>query len=73
LLVSEITDGPVGLQAGLRPQHPDANEEGYVFYPNVNVVVEMANMINASRSYEANVTAVNASKRMANKALDIGR
>jgi flagellar basal-body rod protein FlgC len=55
------------------PQHPDSNDEGYVFYPNVNVVTEMTNMINASRSYEANVTVVNAAKRMALKALDIGR
>ena len=55
------------------PPHPDADEEGYVLYPNVNVVTEMVNMVNASRSYEANVTAVNAAKRMAMKALDILR
>ena len=55
------------------PKHPDANQEGYVFYPNVNIVTEMTNMINTSRSYEANVTVVNTAKRMAMKALDIGR
>jgi flagellar basal-body rod protein FlgC len=55
------------------PSHPDADENGYVLYPNVDVVTEMANLIQASRSYEANVTAVNASKGMASKALEIGR
>lgn len=55
------------------PSHPDANEDGYVMYPNVNTVTEMTDMIDASRSYEANVTAFNASKNMELKALDIGK
>ena len=55
------------------PGHPDANEEGYVAMPNINIVTEMVNMISASRSYEANVTAMNAMKSMAVKALEIGR
>lgn len=55
------------------PGHPDADEEGYVNMPNVDVVVEMLNMISASRAYEANVTAINTSKNMAIKALEIGR
>lgn len=55
------------------PSHPDANEDGYVTYPNVNTVTEMTDMIDASRSYEANVTAFNASKNMQLKALDIGK
>ncbi len=55
------------------PSHPDANEEGYVTYPNVNTVTEMTNMIDASRSYEANVTAFNATKNMALKGLEIGK
>jgi flagellar basal-body rod protein FlgC len=55
------------------PSHPDANAEGYVALPNVNTVEEMANMISAQRSYEANVTAMNAAKSMAQKALEIGR
>ncbi len=55
------------------PSHPDANEDGYVMYPNVNTVTEMTDMIDASRSYEANVTAFNASKSMELKALDIGK
>lgn len=55
------------------PAHPDADENGYVTYPNVNVVTEMTNMIDASRAYEANVTAFNASKSMAMKGLEIGK
>ena len=55
------------------PSHPDADEKGYVTYPNVNTVTEMTDMIDASRSYEANVTAFNASKNMQLKALDIGK
>lgn len=55
------------------PSHPDADENGYVTYPNVNVVTEMTNLISASRSYEANVTAFNAAKAMASKGLEIGQ
>ncbi|MCG9967984.1 flagellar basal body rod protein FlgC [Pelotomaculum terephthalicicum JT] len=55
------------------PTHPDADERGYVAYPNINVVNEMVNMITATRAYEANVTALNAAKDMALKALEIGR
>ena len=55
------------------PGHPDANEQGYVAYPNVNVMEEMANMISASRSYEANISAFNTTKSMAAKALELGR
>ncbi|MBI5810774.1 MAG: flagellar basal body rod protein FlgC [Deltaproteobacteria bacterium] len=53
------------------PSHPDADKTGYVAYPNVNVAEEMVNMITASRSYEANVTAFKASRDMANRAIDI--
>ena len=55
------------------PNHPDANKKGYVAYPNINVMEEMANMISASRSYEANISALNTAKGMAMKALEIGR
>ena len=55
------------------PEHPDADEKGYVKLPNVNTIEEMVNMISATRSYEANVAAINATKKMALKALDIGR
>jgi flagellar basal-body rod protein FlgC len=55
------------------PTHPDANPQGYVAYPNVNVIEEMADMITATRAYEANVTAVQAAKNMAMKTLEMGR
>ena len=54
------------------PSHPDADENGYVTYPNVNTVTEMTNLIDASRSYEANATAFNASKNLATRGLEIG-
>jgi len=55
------------------PDHPDADEDGYVALPNINVMEEMVNMISATRSYEANVAAVKAAKDMALKALEIGQ
>ncbi|HEY3330541.1 MAG TPA: flagellar basal body rod protein FlgC [Capsulimonadaceae bacterium] len=55
------------------PGNPDADKRGYVRLPNVNVVTEMVDMMTASRAYEADVTAVNAAKGMATKALEIGR
>ena len=55
------------------PQHPDADEKGYVAMPNINVMEEMVNMISATRSYEANVAALKAAKEMALRALEIGK
>ena len=55
------------------PNHPDANEQGYVAYPDINVMKETADMISASRHYEANVNAFNTTKSMAIKGLEIGR
>lgn len=55
------------------PNHPDADPRGYVAYPNINTMEEMANMISTTRSYEANVSAFNTAKGMAMKALEIGR
>lgn len=55
------------------PAHPDANKDGYVEMPNINIVTEMVDMITATRAYEANVTALNAAKSMALKALEIGK
>lgn len=55
------------------PDHPDANEEGYVGMPNINVVEEMVNMMTASRAYEANTTSINAAKQMAQKALALAK
>ena len=84
LLNAEMTTGEgvrvVGIvqdQSPLKtvydPQHPDADANGYVQMPNINVVSEMVDMMTASRAYEANVAAVNAAKTMALKALDIGK
>jgi len=67
-----ITDQEQGARV-YDPTHPDADEEGFVTLPNVNLVVEMTNMLSATRSYEANLSVIEASKRMALKALDIGR
>lgn len=55
------------------PAHPDANGDGYVAYPDINVVEEMANMMTAQRGYEANVATVETVKAMYTKALEIGR
>ena len=55
------------------PSHPDANKDGYVLLPNVDTVTEMVNMVSASKAYEANVTALNGTKSMVMKALEIGK
>ncbi|MBQ3796269.1 MAG: flagellar basal body rod protein FlgC [Butyrivibrio sp.] len=55
------------------PSHPDADENGYVTYPNVNTVTEMTNLIDAQRSYEANATAFNASKNLATTGLELSK
>jgi flagellar basal-body rod protein FlgC len=55
------------------PGNPDANPQGYVLMPNVNVITEMVDMMGATRAYEADVTAVNSAKGMAQKALEIGK
>jgi flagellar basal-body rod protein FlgC len=86
---SEILDQELGTVAGVqvqgvqldktplqkvyKPGHPDADKDGFVLMPNVNVVNEMVDMIGVQRSYDANVTVLTAIKSMANKALDIGR
>lgn len=55
------------------PDHPDADEEGYVEYPNVDLLVEMSDLIAASRAYESNIDTLNAQKNMISKALEIGK
>ncbi len=67
------TDMVTPLQQVYDPAHPDAAEDGYVEYPNVNPVTEMVNLILASRAYEANVAALAAEKRIQEMALEIGR
>jgi flagellar basal-body rod protein FlgC len=66
---SDTTQGPLVYDPG----HPDANAQGYVERPNVNIVAEMVDMITASRAYEANTTTINAAKAMVTKALDMGK
>ncbi|NLK85955.1 MAG: flagellar basal body rod protein FlgC [Clostridiaceae bacterium] len=71
--VSRIVEDASPLRRVYDPGHPDADQEGYVEMPNVDVVTEMVNMISATRAYEANVTAINTTKSMAMKAIEIGR
>lgn len=71
--VAEIVEDESPLEMVYDPGHPDANAEGYVQMPNVNLLQETIDAMSASRSYEANVTAVNAVKLMASKALEVGR
>jgi len=69
--VREITDSKDEAILKYEPEHPDANEEGYVSYPNINPVIEMVDLIEAMRSYEANVSAFKTQKDMDTKTLDI--
>lgn len=71
--VTQIVEDPSDLRLVYEPDNPDANEDGYVEYPNVNTVTEMTNLIDASRAYEANVTAFNAAKSIASKGLELFR
>lgn len=71
--VQRIQEDSSPFRTVYSPGHPDADAQGYVSFPNVNAVEEMADLTTASRTYEANVAAIAAVKRMANKALEIGR
>ena len=68
-IMEDTTQGPMVYD----PSHPDANAEGYVEKPNVNIVNEMVDMITAQRAYEANSTAITAAKTMMSKTLEIGK
>lgn len=61
------------FKAEYDPSNPDADDNGYVYYPNVNTVTEMTNLIDSTRAYEANANAFNASKTMATDGLQIGK
>lgn len=71
--VTRIVEDNKAMRRVFDPTHPDADNDGYVTYPNVNIVQEMTDLIDATRSYEANVTAFNATKNMALKGLEVGR
>jgi flagellar basal-body rod protein FlgC len=71
--VMGIVESDAPLQRRYEPGHPMADEEGYVFYPNVNVVEEMTNMISASRSFQMNVEVMNSAKQMVQRVLTLGQ
>lgn len=71
--VSEIRPNPSPFKVVYDPGHPDADANGMVSKPNINLMEETVDMMNASRDYDANVTVIKAAKRMALKALEIGR
>jgi flagellar basal-body rod protein FlgC len=71
--VTEIKEDQTPTKLVYNPTHPDADENGYVQMPNVDVMKEMVDLIAATRNYDANITAINASKAMFVKALEIGR
>ncbi|OGX61739.1 MAG: flagellar basal body rod protein FlgC [Paenibacillus sp. RIFOXYA1_FULL_44_5] len=71
--ISQVINDPTPFKRVYDPTNPDAGADGYVLMPNVDMVKEMADMISATRSYEANVTALNATKSMISKALEIGK
>ncbi len=71
VMTQEVREEPIKPRMVLDPNHPDAREDGYVVYPDVNVVTEMVDMIASSRAYEANATVLSAAKDMINRSLDI--
>ncbi len=71
--IVEIKEDPSLLPRVYDPTHPDADENGYVTKPNVNILNEMADLIAISRSYEANIDSINAQKDLLSKTLEIGR
>ena len=71
--VVEVREDPNGIKTVYDPSHPDADAKGFVAMPNINIMVEMADMIAASRAYEACVTAFDATKNMTLKTLEMGR
>lgn len=73
VMVTQIVEDINPPRLHYDPSHPDADEKGYVMLPNVNVIEEMADMISATRAYEANITATQAAKSMALKTLELGR
>lgn len=73
VVVTDIVENQEEPRMQYKPSHPDANELGYVAYPKIDLMTEMVDLMSASRTYEANVTAINAAKTMALKAIDLGR
>jgi flagellar basal-body rod protein FlgC len=70
--VKEIIENQAEARAEYNPDHPMANDKGYIYRPNVDTIEEMANMISASRSYEMNIEVLNTSKQLMMKTLQLG-
>ena len=71
VIVDKVVRDDTPFKMKYDPTHPDANEKGYVMYPNINPVIEMADLIEATRAYQANVAAFQSSKTIAQSAIDI--
>jgi len=71
--VAGVVDDQTAFDRRYEPGHPDADAQGYVEYPNVNVMQEMANLVEAARTYEANISALNVVKTMISKTLELGK
>ena len=72
-IITEIIEDQSEPRLVFNPNHPDANETGYVAMPNVDLMTEMVNLVTSTRGFEANVTAMNATKSMAQRAIELGR
>ncbi|SHJ30941.1 flagellar basal body rod protein FlgC [Parasporobacterium paucivorans] len=73
VVATAVADEEAGFEPVYNPDHPDADENGYVQMPNISLIKETVDSMSATRSYEANITAFNAMKTMAQKALEIGK
>ncbi len=71
--VADVVEDPTPFKMVRKPGHPDADKNGYVLMPNVNAVLEMADILSATRAYEANITAFSAAKSMVAKALELAK
>jgi len=72
-MITDIIEDQSAPKLVFKPNHPDANEAGYVAMPNVELMTEMVNLVTSTRGFEANVTAMNAAKSMAQRAIELGR
>jgi len=71
--VHEIVESQEPLKMEYNPNHPMANQDGYIFKPNVNIVEEMANMLDASRAYETNIEVMNTTKQLLLRTIQLGK
>ena len=71
--IDDIVEDKTPFRKAYNPSHPDADKNGYVLKPNIDLVVEITNMLMARRAFEANISAIKSTKQMALKALEIGR